>query len=108
MPKAIYATLAAAAVLALTGPASQVSAMPIDSSAAIASAGQTSGTATPVRYRRHHHYWAWPGPDWSPRHYWYAPSLPYPHYDMWGHYWADFWYDPGSYWRCAKHQSRCM
>ena len=109
MYKTLCAALAATAVLVLTAPAHQATAMPLTASAAIGAAakasGTTSGTATPVRYRRHHHdwasrdYWAWHGAYWAPRHYWYAAPLPYPHYDILDPYWGNFWYDPGRYWR---------
>ena len=106
--------LAAAAVLVLTVPPHQAAAMPPTSSAAIGAAAKASGAATPVRYRRHHDYWA-PHDGWAwraaygyPRHYWYAAPLPNPHYDILDPYWGDFWYDPGRYWGWGGHDSPHM
>lgn len=105
MRKALYAALAAAAILVLTAPAKPAAAMPITSPAVIGAATTPAGSVTQVHYSRwhrrqwawrHHHDWAWHGPDWYPRHYWYAYPQPYWHaYNRgpnWGWGWHRSWW----------------
>jgi hypothetical protein len=101
MRQALYAALAAAAILVLTAPAKRAAAMPI--SPAIWAAAKTSSAVTPAHYWRHHRYWAWRGTYlYPPRRYWYAPLAPYAHYYVWGPYWGHYCYN-GRYWGWGRY-----
>lgn len=119
MRRALYATLAAVAVLGLTAPANQAAAAPVvapanvDTDAKTASAktasaktasAKTASAVNPAHHRRHRHYraardnWVPRSAYWSPRHYWYDPLNPNARYYVWGNYWGHYCYNPGRSW----------